>query len=81
LDLPRCGLVPLVVAQLVFFIALLGPATIGIGVKLQSIVPDDQKMSALGIVAGFGALSALLGMAQNIGVLGGALPPVLGHGG
>ena len=51
----------LVVAQLVFFIALLGPAIIGIGVKVQSIVPDDQKTSALGIVAGFGALFAVIG--------------------
>ena len=52
----RKYIIGLVVAQLVFFIALLGPATIGIGVKVQSIVPDDQKTSALGIVAGFGAL-------------------------
>ena len=51
----------LVVAQLIFFIALLGPAVIGIGVKVQSIVPDDQKTSALGIVAGFGALFAVIG--------------------
>src|SRR3954447_25525636 len=51
----------LVVAQLVFFIALLGPAIIGIGVKVQSIVPDDQKTSALGLVAGFGALFAVIG--------------------
>ena len=51
----------LVLAQLVFFIALLGPAIIGIGLKVQSIVPDDQKTSALGVVAGFGALFALIG--------------------
>src|SRR3954454_6173304 len=51
----------LVIAQLVFFIALLGPAIIGIGVKVQSIVPDDQKTSALGLVAGFGALFAVIG--------------------
>ncbi len=57
----RKYIVGLVVAQLVFFIALLGPATIGIGVKVQSIVPDDQKTSALGIVAGFGALFAVIG--------------------
>jgi hypothetical protein len=47
----------LVFAQLVFYIALLGPAIIGIGLNVQSIVPDDQKTSALGTVAGFGALS------------------------
>lgn len=57
----RKYIVGLVVAQLVFFIALLGPAVIGIGVKVQSIVPDDQKTSALGIVAGFGALFAVIG--------------------
>ncbi len=57
----RRYIIGLVVAQLVFFIALLGPATIGIGVKVQSIVPDDQKTSALGIVAGFGALFAVIG--------------------
>lgn len=51
----------LVGAQLVFYIALLGPAIIGIGVKVQSIVPDDQKTSALGLVAGFGAACAVIG--------------------
>jgi MFS family permease len=51
----------IVFAQLIFFIALLGPAIIGIGVKVQQIVPDDQKTSALGIVAGFGALFAVIG--------------------
>ena len=40
--------VGLVFAQLVFFIALLGPAIIGIGVKVQAVVPDDQKTSAIG---------------------------------
>lgn len=51
-------MVTLVIAQLVFFIALLGPAIIGIGLKVQSIVPDADKADALGIVAGFGALVA-----------------------
>lgn len=51
----------LVFAQLIFFVALLGPAIIGIGVKVQQIVPDDQKTSALGTVAGFGALFAVVG--------------------
>ncbi|MDJ0940355.1 MAG: MFS transporter [Woeseiaceae bacterium] len=50
----------LVFAQFVFFIALLGPAIIGIGLKVQSIVPDEEKASALGIVAGFGALVAVI---------------------
>jgi MFS family permease len=51
----------IVFAQFVFFVALLGPAIIGIGVKVQQIVPDDQKTSALGIVAGFGAAFAVIG--------------------
>jgi MFS family permease len=51
----------LVLAQFFFFIALLGPAIIGIGIKVQSLVPDDQKASALGLVAGLGALAAAVG--------------------
>jgi MFS family permease len=50
-----------VVAQFVFFVALLGPAIIGIGVKVQSIVPDAEKAPALATVAGFGALFAVIG--------------------
>ena len=50
-----------VLAQFVFFVALLGPATVGIGVKIQQIVPDSQKVAAIGIVAGFGALAAAIG--------------------
>lgn len=51
----------LVLAQLVFFIALLGPATIGIAVKVQTIVPDEQKTSATGLVFSVGALFAVIG--------------------
>jgi MFS family permease len=51
----------LVFAQFVFFVALLGPAIVGIGIKVQQIVPEDQKTSALGTVAGFGALFAVIG--------------------
>jgi MFS family permease len=51
----------LVFAQFVFYVALLGPAIIGIGLKVQQIVPDNQKTSALGTVAGFGALFAVIG--------------------
>jgi MFS family permease len=51
----------LVFAQFVFFVALLGPAIIGIGVKVQSIVPDAEKAPALATVAGFGALCAVIG--------------------
>jgi MFS family permease len=51
----------LVLAQLVFFIALLGPAIIGIAVKVQTIVPDEQKTSATGLVFSVGALFAVIG--------------------
>ncbi|MGK5683859.1 MFS transporter [Actinoplanes sp. URMC 104] len=51
----------LVFAQLIFFIALLGPAIVGIGIKVQDIVPEAQRTSALGTVAGFGALFAVIG--------------------
>ncbi|WP_433222349.1 MFS transporter [Dactylosporangium sp. CS-047395] len=51
----------LVFAQFVFYVALLGPAIVGIGIKVQQIVPDTQKTSALGTVAGFGALFAVVG--------------------
>jgi MFS family permease len=51
----------LLFAQLVFFIALLGPAIIGIAVKVQTIVPDEQKTSATGLVFGVGALFAVIG--------------------
>src|SRR3954447_5831427 len=51
----------LVIAQFVFFVALLGPAIIGIGVKVQAIVPGPEKAPALATVAGFGALFAVIG--------------------
>jgi len=51
----------LVFAQLIFFIALLGPAIIGIAVKVQTIVPDEQKTSATGLVFSVGALFAVIG--------------------
>jgi MFS family permease len=51
----------LVLAQFVFFLALLGPAIIAIAVKVTQIVPDDQKTSALSIVTSFGAIAAFLG--------------------
>jgi MFS family permease len=51
----------LVFAQLIFFIALLGPAIIGIGVKVQSAIPLEQQTTAVGIIGGFGALFAVIG--------------------
>lgn len=51
----------IVVAQFFFFVALLGPAVVGIGVKVQTIVPDSEKTSAIAIVAGVGAAAAFIG--------------------
>ncbi|MEV7136423.1 MFS transporter [Arthrobacter sp. NPDC093128] len=52
-------LVALIAGYLLFFVALLGPAIIGIGVKVQTIVPADQKAAALAQVATAGSLAAV----------------------
>ena len=53
----------LLAAQLVFFIALLGPAIVGIGLKIQSLVDageiaQDGATGAAAVLGGFGALFA-----------------------
>ncbi|WP_216848425.1 MULTISPECIES: MFS transporter [unclassified Rathayibacter] len=53
----------LLAAQLIFFIALLGPAIVGIGLKIQSLVDageiaQDGATGAAAILGGFGALFA-----------------------
>jgi MFS family permease len=48
-------------AQFVFMVALLGPAIIGIAVKVQTIVPDAEKATAAGLVFSIGALFAVIG--------------------
>ncbi len=50
----------LVIAQLLFFIALLGPAIVGMALKVQAIVPDAQKAGAIATVMGVGATAALI---------------------
>jgi MFS family permease len=50
----------LVVAQFLFFVALLGPAIVGIAVKVNTIVPEAERTSAVAVVAGFGAAAAFL---------------------
>lgn len=52
--------IALFVAQLVFFVALLGPAIVGIAVKVDSVVPEAQRTSAVALVAGFGAAAAFV---------------------
>src|SRR3712207_2065332 len=44
----------LVLAQFVFFVALLGPAIVGLAVKVDTIVPEAERTSALAVVAGVG---------------------------
>lgn len=53
----------LLAAQLVFFVALLGPAIVGIGIKIQSLVAAgvisaDGATGAAAVLGGFGALFA-----------------------
>jgi MFS family permease len=55
----------LLLAQLFFFIALLGPAIVGIGIKIQSLVaagaiPENGGTAAAAVLGGFGALFATL---------------------
>lgn len=49
-----------VLAQLLLFVALLGPATVGVAVKVNSLVPLAERTSAVAVVAGFGAAAAFL---------------------
>ncbi|MFC0674698.1 MFS transporter [Brachybacterium hainanense] len=55
--------VGLITAQLIFFIALLGPAIIGVGLKVIDIVPAEgtERESAAALIAGLGAAGALVG--------------------
>ncbi|ROS25685.1 MFS transporter [Rathayibacter sp. PhB127] len=55
----------LLAAQLIFFIALLGPAVVGIGLKIQSLVESgeiaqDGATGAAAVLGGFGALFATI---------------------
>lgn len=55
----------LLIAQLVFFIALLGPAIVGVGIKVQSLVhagaiDANGATAAAGVLAGVGAIFATI---------------------
>ncbi|KQQ06406.1 MFS transporter [Rathayibacter sp. Leaf185] len=55
----------LLAAQLIFFIALLGPAVVGIGIKIQALVDTGEiaqngATGAAAVLGGFGALFATL---------------------
>lgn len=60
---PKNYVVWLLIAQLVFFIALLGPAIIGIGLKItqlveQGAIAEDGAIGAAAVLGGVGALFA-----------------------
>ncbi|MET1007672.1 MAG: MFS transporter [Propionibacteriaceae bacterium] len=48
-------------AQLAFFIALLGPVTVSMAIKVTALVGPEQATTAGGLVLGIGAFAALLG--------------------
>ena len=47
-------------AQLGLFIALLGPVTISMAIKVIDVVGEENATSAQGLILGFGALAALI---------------------
>ncbi|MGB4135089.1 MAG: MFS transporter [Microbacterium sp.] len=60
---PKSYVFWLVVAQLVFFIALLGPAIVGVGLKINDLIergalPENGATAAAGVLGGVGALFA-----------------------
>ncbi|MFE5410921.1 MFS transporter [Microbacterium sp. NPDC056569] len=62
---PKKYVVWLLIAQLVFFIALLGPAIVGVGLKIQDLVhlgaiDENAATGAAGILGGVGALFATI---------------------
>ncbi|WP_454294205.1 MFS transporter [Salana multivorans] len=59
---PKTYTIGLVVAQFIFFIALLGPAIIGVSLKIVSIVENVgvDRQEAVALVSGIGAFGALV---------------------
>jgi MFS family permease len=54
-------IVPFAFAQLALFIALLGPVTISMAIKVTQVVGPDRAPGTQGIILGIGAIAALLG--------------------
>lgn len=54
-------IVPFALAQLGLFIALLGPVTVSMAIKVTSVVGADRAPAAQGIILGIGAIAALIG--------------------
>jgi MFS family permease len=48
-------------AQLALFIALLGPVTVSMAIKVTAVVGEDRAPAAQGVILGVGAIAALLG--------------------
>jgi MFS family permease len=48
-------------AQLALFIALLGPVTVSMAIKVTRVVGEDRAPQAQGVILGIGAIAALLG--------------------
>ncbi|EWS80419.1 MFS transporter [Brachybacterium phenoliresistens] len=62
---PRRYVIGLILAQFVFFVALLGPAIVGVGLKINSLVgagviAEDGAEGALAVLAGVGAACAVV---------------------
>jgi MFS family permease len=54
-------IIPFAFAQLALFIALLGPVTVSMALKVIDIVGQDRAPAAGGLILGVGAFAALLG--------------------
>ncbi|MEV0128570.1 MFS transporter [Dactylosporangium sp. NPDC050688] len=54
-------IVPFALAQMALFIALLGPVTVSMAIKVTAVVGADRAPSAQGLILGIGAIAALLG--------------------
>ena len=57
----------LLLAQLIFFIALLGPAIIGMAIKVQTIVPLELRTSATGLCSAAGRCSPSSATSSSVG--------------
>ena len=54
-------IVPFALAQMALFIALLGPVTVSMAIKVTAVVGPDRAPAAQGLILGIGAIAALLG--------------------
>jgi len=54
-------IIPFALAQLGLFVALLGPVTISMAIKVTRVVGADHAPAAQGLILGIGAIAALLG--------------------